>query len=92
MARLNQVTRRLEKTDYLDIVSSSGGGSWVLSLPANLKMYQGELEALLGNVFSRRQIHPENLALAQQMSLNWCLSKCREVGISLEDSFENKTN
>lgn len=71
--------------NLLDILSENGTG-WVLSLPPTLQEFQPELEALLGKVFSQRQ-HPENLALAQQMSLNWCRSKCRQVGINFEESW-----
>ncbi|MBI4534426.1 MAG: hypothetical protein HY711_10825 [Candidatus Melainabacteria bacterium] len=60
---------------------------WVVSLPPALKLYQRELEELLGKVFAGRTYLPANLALAQQMSLNWCVSKCREVGISFEESW-----
>lgn len=71
----------------LGILSQAGGGGWIVSLPPDLKVYQDELEALLGRVFSgNNQRLPENFALAQQMSLNWCMSKCREVGISFEES------
>jgi hypothetical protein len=53
-----------------------------LSLPPSLNDYQEELELLLGRVFSGRPRLPENLALALQMSLNWCAVKCRELGLT----------
>lgn len=71
---------------YLDILSEDGS-SWVVSLPPKLKVYQPELEALLGKVFADRRRRPENFLLAQQLSLNWCMSKCRQVGISIEESW-----
>lgn len=74
-------------SEVFDILSPNGAGAWVLSLPPNLRMYQGELEALLGKVFSNSPMLPENLALAQQMSLNWCQSKCRQVGITFEENW-----
>ncbi len=92
MARQKQLTSREAAVELIDIVFANCTGTWELSLPPSLRMYQGELEALLGKVFSSRQMQPENLALAQQMSLNWCVSKCREVGISFEESFVNANN
>jgi hypothetical protein len=87
MARIKELSRY---QDASEILSTTGSG-WELSLPPNLQMYQGELEELLGKVFSQRPMIPENLALAQQMSLNWCQSKCREVGITFEDDW-SKSN
>jgi hypothetical protein len=87
MAMIREFTKFHPSDSCLDILSADGS-DWVVSLPPTLKEYQGELEALLGKVFSQRQ-HPENLALAQQMSLNWCQSKCRQVGISFEETWTN---
>lgn len=82
---------RHEADDCWDILSDDGSDSWTVSLPPDLKDYQSELEALLHKVFSGRARASENFALAQQMSLNWCMSKCREVGISFEESLIGTT-
>jgi hypothetical protein len=89
MATMKSMTRRqagVDEAHYLDILSDDGS-SWVVSLPPRLKDYQPELEALLGKVFADRRRRPENFLLAQQLSLNWCMSKCRQVGISIEESW-----
>jgi hypothetical protein len=78
---------RVDDSYWLDIVSSAQCGKFVIALPPRLKPQQAELESLLSKVFSGRPIGHENLALAQQMSLNWCISKCRQLGISFEDSW-----
>ena len=70
------------------LLSVSENGAFVLSLPANLKDYQPELEGLLGKVFSGRPRSPNNLALAKQMSINWCVSKCKQAGISVDMCLE----
>jgi hypothetical protein len=71
-------------SSFLDILSQGSAGAWVLRLPPSLRTYENELESLLGRVFSGRQ-SAENLELAQQMTLNWCVSKCRKMGVSLEE-------
>ncbi len=75
-------------TYFLDILSQGNSGAWVLKLPPGLQAYQTELELLLGRVFSGRPETRENLELAQQMTLNWCVSKCKKIGIALEESFQ----
>lgn len=70
---------------YLDILSENESGNWVLNLPPVLKAHQAELEQLLGRVFSGRPSSKENFALAQQLSLNWCFSKCKQAGKALEE-------
>jgi hypothetical protein len=85
MARSPELTQVKPQNDQ-DILSASGSGVWVVNLPPNLRAYQEELETLLCKVFAEKQFRQENLDLAQQMSLNWCLWKCREVGISFEES------
>lgn len=77
---------RKESPSYLTVLSVDGSG-WIFSLPPKLKAYQPELEALLGKVFTDRKLRAENLQLAQQLSINWCRSKCRQVGISIEESW-----
>jgi hypothetical protein len=71
--------------DLLDIVSQGEPDTWVRNLPPGLSAYQGELEGLLGKVFSGRPQSPQNLELAQQLTLNWCISKCRKIGIEVEE-------
>ena len=71
----------------------SDDGGWLLNLPAPLEKHQGELEQLLQKVFNRdseltRTAQLRNLALAQQMSLNWCVFKSRQIGLSLYDTAE----
>jgi hypothetical protein len=79
----------LESSSYfLDILSQGNSGAWVLKLPPRLQTYQTELESLLGKVFSGRPNSRENLELAQQMTINWCVSKCRKIGMSIEDSYQ----
>jgi hypothetical protein len=72
---------------FLQIVSTSESGAFVLALPPRLKGDQSELEFMLGKVFSGRGSSPDNLALAQQLSLNWCESKARLHGLSFEECF-----
>jgi hypothetical protein len=73
-----------ETSYFVDILSQNSSGNWVLNLPARLKPYQDELELLLGRAFTGRPRCQENLELAQQLTLNWCISKCRKQGITLE--------
>ena len=73
-----------QKSQYfLDIVSLHNN-IYMLNLPPSLQNYQSELQKLLDQVFASRPKSKENLALAQQMALNWCLSKCRKEGISFD--------
>lgn len=91
MAKVQQLDKadsQHEGRIWFDLVSRPGAGSCVLSLPAALQQYQGELEILLGKVFAGRPQLPENLALAQQMSLNWCQAKSQQLGVRNEVSFE----
>jgi hypothetical protein len=88
MAVVKDFTAKTSKIDerfYLDILSESDSGHWVLRLPPMLAAHQHELEQMLGRVFSGRPNSKENFALAQQMSLNWCFSKCKQVGKPLEE-------
>jgi hypothetical protein len=75
------------ESDTLAILSFSDAGSWILALPPKLRPHQPELESMLGKVFSGRRSSPDNLALAQQLSLNWCMSKAKLQGMSFEDCF-----
>ena len=76
---------------YLQVLSLDAAGAWQLNLPTALKDHQSELETMLHKVFTG-DITPskkKNLALAQQMSLNWCMFKCRQIGISFEPFSRN---
>jgi hypothetical protein len=84
---LNTTHNRLEKQS-LGILSFSESGKWVLALPPRLRPHQPELESMLGRVFSGRRSSPDNLALAQQLSLNWCMSKAKLHGLTFEDCFQ----
>jgi len=77
--------RQHDERFYLDILSETDSGSWVLTLPPILTAHQSELEQMLGRVFSGRPSSKENFALAQQMSMNWCFSKCKQFGKALEE-------
>jgi hypothetical protein len=68
-----------------EIVSVSDCGSWILRLPPDLKDHQHELERLLFKVFNNLPKSPDNVALAKQMSINWCVSKCKQNGLRYED-------
>ncbi len=73
---------------FLDVIAQGNNcDRWVLNLPPRLRVYQNEIEGLLGKVFSGRPKSPDNLELAQQMTLNWCISKCSKIGIKFDDSF-----
>lgn len=68
------------------ILSVSSSGSWIVRLPPVLRDQQSELESLLLKVFADRPRSDENVALARQMSLNWCVSKCKKSGLSFEET------
>ncbi len=70
-----------------EIVSVSECGSWILRLPSDLQKHQHELERLLFKVFNNLPKSPDNVALAKQMSINWCVSKCKQNGLRIEDCF-----
>jgi hypothetical protein len=70
------------------LVNLNEKGGWLLNLPAELEEHQGELEHLLHKVFARdikltRSAQLRNLALAQQMTLNWCIRKRRQIEASV---------
>jgi len=69
-----------------EVLSPAVGDGWELRLPPGLKPHESEIQALLGKVFAGRPMSRDNLELAQQMTLNWCTSKCRKLGITLEES------
>lgn len=89
MSALKQATLAYgaEPTHFVNIVAPGNStDSWILNLPPRLRSYQGEIEALLGKVFSGRPRSADNIELAQQMTLNWCISKCRKIGVAWDDS------
>lgn len=75
---------------FVEILTQNASGNWVLSLPPMLRAHQDELELLLGRAFAGRPRCQENLELAQQLTLNWLLAKCRKQGISLEECLNQK--
>lgn len=75
---------------FVDILTQNSSGNWVLCLPNRLKPYQDELELLLGRAFAGRPRCQENLELAQQLTLNWCISKCRKQGMTLEECLSDE--
>jgi hypothetical protein len=95
-AKLGIKVKVMQATQYapsptqntLGLLSVSPQGGFILSLPADLRDYQGELECLLGKVFSGRPTSAGNLALAKQMSINWCVSKCKQTGLSVDKCLE----
>ncbi len=70
---------------FVDILTQNSAGNWVLCLPTRLRDFQDELEMLLGRAFTGRPRCQENLELAQQLTLNWCISKCKKQGLTLEE-------
>lgn len=70
--------------DLMPIVSIAESGAYVLRLPRFLQADQIELEQMLNKLFAGHLTLPCNLALAQQLSLNWCASKAKKSGLSKE--------
>jgi hypothetical protein len=68
--------------ELMPLVSLNETGSYVLSLPGFLRPEQKELEQMLGRIFANSSNSSANLALAQQLSLNWCVSKARKSGLT----------
>ena len=71
--------------EYTEILSQAASGAWILNLPTELRVYQTEIEELLSRVFDGKRSH-ENFDLAKQMTINWCLSKYRKMGLSPHDT------
>ncbi len=67
---------------FLPIISIADSGAFVLTLPSFLQAEQNELEQMLSRVFANRINTQANLALAQQLSLNWFVSKAKKTGIT----------
>ncbi len=74
------VSHSLEQ--LMPVISLSDKGCIVLSLPGFLRGEETELEQMLNRVFGNRMQTADNLALAQQLSLNWCLSKAKKTGLT----------
>ena len=70
---------------YTEILAQGKAGAWILNLPPELRVHQHEIEALLTRVFDGKRSE-ENFQLAQQMTINWCLSKYRKMGLSPHDT------
>jgi hypothetical protein len=76
----------LQSTGHaMEILSVGNTGQWQLNLPEPLRGQQSELENLLGHVFGATHSE-ENLELAQQMTINWCISKFRKMGVRNGDT------
>ncbi len=73
----------LEGRLWLEILASNGVDG-MYQMPAQLRSHEGELEVLMAKVFTGRSRGPENIDLARQMYLNWCLSKSRQLGITFD--------
>jgi hypothetical protein len=58
---------------------SACGNKWILALPTMLRGHQAELEGMLHKVFGKNIASDHNLALARQLSLNWCASKAKKL-------------
>ncbi len=71
-----------------DIVYVSESGTWKVSMPASLTAHKSELEHLINKVFANRLDSEDNIALAKQMSINWCVSKCKQVGLPPDECLE----
>lgn len=65
--------------DLMPIVSLEESGCYAISLPASLKGEQHELEQMLNRLFAGRINSQINLALAQQLSLNWYAVKMKKM-------------
>jgi len=66
----------------MPIISVGDSGNYVVTLPGFLKAEQRELEQMLNRLFANRMNTRANLALAQQLSLNWCASKAKKSGLT----------
>ncbi len=82
--KINCVNHSLE--EIMPIVSLNESGAYVLSLPSFLRPEQKELEQMLSRIFADRNNSLANLALAQQLSINWYMSKAKKSGL-LEKCF-----
>ncbi|MBZ0189186.1 MAG: hypothetical protein K8F91_23280 [Candidatus Obscuribacterales bacterium] len=71
-----------------EIVGMSESGDWNLNLPVELSAYEGELLSILGKVFVSCPQSLDDLALAEQLSLNWCTAKCRQLDLQAEAIFD----
>lgn len=85
---LEHFTNTMPTEGTIELLSVSENGGFVVSLPDTLRDHQDELERLLGKVFTGRPTSAGNLALARQMSINWCISKCKQTGQSVDKCLE----
>jgi hypothetical protein len=76
-----------QTSSVVNILTQNAAGNWVLSLPSRMRDSQDELENLLARAFSGRPRCQSNLELAQQLTINWCISKCRKQGLPFEEFF-----
>ena len=76
----------VQEAEEINEIVSVDNGSWVLSVPVSLHAHKSELESLINKVFANRPQSPDNVALAKQLSLNWCVSKCKQVGLPPEET------
>lgn len=70
---------------FANILEPGINNSWELNLPPRLRDHQPEIETLLSRVFSDRPHSADNLELAKQMTMNWCVSKWRKMGFPAEE-------
>jgi hypothetical protein len=68
--------------ELMPIVSLNETGTYNLTLPGFLRAEQNELEQMLSRIFADQNNCSANLALAQQLSINWCMSKAKKNGLS----------
>lgn len=83
VAELKQQPADLEGRLWLEMLANNGADT-MYQLPSQLRIHEAELEQLLGKVFRGRPRGPENIDLARQMYLNWCLSKSNQLGITFD--------
>jgi len=83
VAELKQQPADLEGRFWLEILASNCNDG-IYQLPACLREHEGELQLLMAKVFRGRSRGPENIDLARQMYLNWCLSKSNQLGITFD--------
>ena len=68
--------------EIMPIVSLNENGAFTLTLPGFLRPEQKELEQMLSRIFADHKNISANLALAQQLSINWYMSKAKKNGLT----------
>ncbi|MCA9805860.1 MAG: hypothetical protein KC777_28020 [Cyanobacteria bacterium HKST-UBA02] len=86
--KINPVHRVQPLEHEVDIVSRSHTGDWAMALPEVLQPFEDELLVILGKVFASCPQNSEDMALAKQLSLNWCIAKCKKLELTPEDYFD----